>query len=332
MAISHSLDRRSSDVVLLVAGLLLVGLLVVPAMLPAASAQTEGATTTTTTGPTPTTAPTTSTTAPPTTTTEAPPPVERPDALLRRSTGTVFAGNNVYSSAQVPSQTRDAEIGWRGTASFVVRVENDGSDDVPILVQGLGGNADYTVRYRLSGGNITTAVVNAGYTISGLDAGAHRDIVVDITGTDGAVPGSQRNVWIRAKSGSVVDRVFAVAQRPLISGEQNQIRNQINATRRQSGRAPLAMHAQLAKKAQAWAEQIARNGRLSHSTLTAGIPAGWRAVAENVGYGSTLTQVHAAFLNSSGHRTNILGSYNYVGTGEAYLGGQHWIVHVFMLR
>jgi len=332
MGITSKVSRRASDIVLLVAGLLLVGLLAVPAMLPSAAAQTEGpsttSSTTTTSGES-----TTTTTEAPTTTTAPPAPVLRPDAMIRRHPGTNLGGNNVYSTTKIPAQTRLTKIGWRGTASFVVRIQNDGSDGVPILVQGPRGNANYTVRYRLlNGGNITTAVVNDGYEIAGLNTAQFRDIVVDITGTDRAIPGSQRIVWVRAKSGSVVDRAFAVAKRPVISAEQNQIRNQINTTRRQNGRAPLAMHPQLAKKAQAWAERMARNLRLSHSSLAAGVPAGWTAVAENVGRGSTLPIVHRAFLRSSGHRGNILGPYNYVGTGQARRGGNHWVVHVFMRR
>lgn len=57
---------------------------------------------------------------------------------------------------------------------------------------------------------------------------------------------------------------------------------------------------------------------------------GSSTLAENVGCGSTLGVLYNAFMRSSGHRSNILGSYNCAGTGQAFRGGDHSVVHVFM--
>jgi hypothetical protein len=92
----------------------------------------------------------------------------------------------------------------------------------------------------------------------------------------------------------------------------------------------LTVNATLNQKAQRWAQYLARIGRLQHSTLSSGVPSNWRALAENVGFGSSITRVHKLFLQSSGHRANILGNYTHLGTGVERVGTRAYVVHVFM--
>ena len=81
------------------------------------------------------------------------------------------------------------------------------------------------------------------------------------------------------------------------------------------------------------ANELADCRCLKHSNLAAGMPRGWEAIAENVGYssaGGSLFSVHQAFMRSSGHRSNILdGRWNVVGTGVATRGNVKYVVHVF---
>jgi uncharacterized protein YkwD len=105
----------------------------------------------------------------------------------------------------------------------------------------------------------------------------------------------------------------------------------LNQDRTSRGIPALGSHGQLDAKAQAWAERLARENRLYHSNLSSGITACWRSLGENVGYGSSVAQVQAAFMNSSGHRANILNrSFDRVGVGVAYNGGRVYTVQVFM--
>ena len=83
-------------------------------------------------------------------------------------------------------------------------------------------------------------------------------------------------------------------------------------------------------KAQQWSAYLAQIGRLQHSNLSSGVPFNWRALAENVGYGTSRGSVHLAFINSSGHRANILGNYTHLGTGVTKSGSRYYVVHVFM--
>jgi len=105
----------------------------------------------------------------------------------------------------------------------------------------------------------------------------------------------------------------------------------MNNDRAAHGLAPVIPHGELIAKAQAWADKLSREGRLSHSSLSSGVPGCWRSLGENVGYGSSVGGVQDAFMNSSGHRGNVLnGAFGFAGTGVAYNGDRVYVVQVFM--
>lgn len=107
--------------------------------------------------------------------------------------------------------------------------------------------------------------------------------------------------------------------------------NALNADRRANSLRALPDHSALDDKAQAWAEKLARDGRLSHSNLSHGAPSCWRSLGENVGYGSSIEAVERAYMSSSPHRANILASkWDYVGVSAAQSGGRWYTVQVFM--
>lgn len=116
-----------------------------------------------------------------------------------------------------------------------------------------------------------------------------------------------------------------------MSANQQKVFNHVNNSRTARGIPALSSNLWMSNYAQDWAEHMARTGRLSHSNYAAHNPYRWRALAENVGRGSSLSSIHHGFMNSSGHRANILNrGFNYVGTGAAYGHGQWWVVHEFM--
>lgn len=109
------------------------------------------------------------------------------------------------------------------------------------------------------------------------------------------------------------------------------VRDALNKDRAANGRAALAVNAQANAKAQQWAEKLAREGRLYHSNLSDGITQRWCSLGENVGYGSSIDGVEAAYMKSSGHRANILDAkWNGVGTGHAKKGSTVYTVQVFI--
>jgi uncharacterized protein YkwD len=115
---------------------------------------------------------------------------------------------------------------------------------------------------------------------------------------------------------------------------QSTVRDMINHSRLNHDRRALPMHDAAAAKAQNWAEHLAACRCIEHSYLPSGLPGGWRAIGENVGRtgpGGTLLEMHQAFMQSSGHRANILDTrWTDVGTGVASRGSEKFVVHVFV--
>lgn len=114
------------------------------------------------------------------------------------------------------------------------------------------------------------------------------------------------------------------------NGESFRSYQLVNAERDAAGVAPLVLDQALIDKAQGWAETLAASGDLRHSSLTQGVPDGWRTLAENVGVASGPDEAHALLMASSGHRANIVdGRSNRVGVGAAWAGGRLYVVQVF---
>lgn len=116
--------------------------------------------------------------------------------------------------------------------------------------------------------------------------------------------------------------------------EVAEAQDRLNADRTAYGRAPLDFNLSLYFKAQGWSDKLAKDGALSHSSLTDGNPyAGcWRKLGENVGYASTIAGVQQAFMNSAGHKANIIDpAFNTMGVGVTQAAdGRYFVVQEFM--
>jgi uncharacterized protein YkwD len=109
--------------------------------------------------------------------------------------------------------------------------------------------------------------------------------------------------------------------------QAQELYHHLNAERAANGLGPMGWHDQLGGLAQGWSEHMANTGDFSHQNLGAvlGNPAfgGFSAMAENIihgGCGTSAAQLHQAWMNSPGHRVNILGNYGAVGIGIACNG------------
>ena len=117
--------------------------------------------------------------------------------------------------------------------------------------------------------------------------------------------------------------------------DRDAVINAVNASRKAAGLAPLVENVTLDIKADNWAQKLRNECRLSHSRLADGAPGEWRKLGENVGYGGTIAQVHTAYLNSPGHKANILDpSFTSMGAAAVWgmCDGQYRVftVQVFM--
>jgi uncharacterized protein YkwD len=116
-----------------------------------------------------------------------------------------------------------------------------------------------------------------------------------------------------------------------LTTSQDQVLTELNADRKAAGRRSLSVQADAQRKAQAWAEKLARENKLYHSKLSDGIKVRWCSLGENVGYGPSVPAVQDAYMRSSGHKANILSTkWNGVGVGYAKNGSRVYTVQVFI--
>lgn len=115
-----------------------------------------------------------------------------------------------------------------------------------------------------------------------------------------------------------------------LTPSQTQVLDEMNGDRRANGLQALPINNEAQAKAQKWAEKLARENRLYHSTLRDGFGPGWCSLGENVGYGPSVPAVQDAYMGSPGHRKNILASkWTHVGVGYAKNGNRVFTVQVF---
>lgn len=119
------------------------------------------------------------------------------------------------------------------------------------------------------------------------------------------------------------------------SGTEAGFLSKINATRAANGLGALTVDGGLRSHARVHTAEMIANNDLYHSSsaeLRAAAGSGWSAIAENVGRGGSVDSLHKAFMDSSGHRANILGDYNYVGIGTGYASDNRLYVTVVFMK
>ena len=89
----------------------------------------------------------------------------------------------------------------------------------------------------------------------------------------------------------------------------------LNSQRAAGGLGPLALNGSMTAAADGWALSMATGSFLAHADdIISGTPSGWTKVGENVGRGQSVTSLTSAFMNSPGHRANIMdASYTHIG-------------------
>jgi uncharacterized protein YkwD len=116
-----------------------------------------------------------------------------------------------------------------------------------------------------------------------------------------------------------------------LSPPQAEVFDAMNRDRNAHGLKSLPTQKDVQAKAQAWAERLARENRLYHSTLSDGVNTRWCSLGENVGYGPSAQSVQKAYMNSPGHKANIVSNvWNGVGVGHAKRGNTVFTVQVFI--
>jgi uncharacterized protein YkwD len=105
-----------------------------------------------------------------------------------------------------------------------------------------------------------------------------------------------------------------------------------NKVRSRVGKARLRLDPQLSRAARLHTREMVKRDLLYHTPgdkLTRRVT-NWSTLGENVGWGQSVDSLQEAFLNSPGHRDNILESdYKYFGVGTIERDGVLWVTVIF---
>ena len=114
---------------------------------------------------------------------------------------------------------------------------------------------------------------------------------------------------------------------------ENEVIRLVNEIRKENGLKPLTANWELSRVARYKSEDMSGNRYFSHTSPTYGTPfqmirafgLSYRSAGENIAYGQrTPAAVVNAWMNSSGHRANILNaSYTQIGVGYC-ASGNYW--------
>ena len=123
-----------------------------------------------------------------------------------------------------------------------------------------------------------------------------------------------------------------VLARPVVavSSTENAFALKINSARAAAGLPPLRVTSDLTSYARSHSAAMMGQGALFHTSNWSAICC-WTGLAENVGTGTSVAQIHAMFMASPGHRANILDrSMRQVGVGVVRsASGQLWVTEIF---
>jgi uncharacterized protein YkwD len=125
--------------------------------------------------------------------------------------------------------------------------------------------------------------------------------------------------WVAALSLTVTALVGSAAfASSAFASPAGDLATATNSARVSAGLPPLTVNAQLNAVAQAWANQLAAAGVLSHNPGLRTDVADWTVLGENVGMAGDVPTVQNAFMHSPEHKANILDPrYTQMGVGSA---------------
>lgn len=142
-------------------------------------------------------------------------PCHLPDARIRRSVEPTAIGDGLYNWDSL-GQTRVHTVGAGGTARFQVRLENDGTEDDDLVLQGSRHTTNFWIRYFVDDEEISAAVRNGTYRFAAVGPGGFRSVRIEVTAKGSAPVRSRAVARLAVASGAepvLRDRVKAVVYR-----------------------------------------------------------------------------------------------------------------------
>jgi hypothetical protein len=118
----------------------------------------------------------------------APPTYQLDSQIKVPGVDPAFTGDDLYDTdhldGTISAQVRQVAINSGGTATYKLRVENDGTETDRAVVTGNGGDPGWKVRYHRGSKNITASVTGTGYRPL-LDPGERRTIRLKVKADPG---------------------------------------------------------------------------------------------------------------------------------------------------
>lgn len=108
-----------------------------------------------------------------------------------------------------------------------------------------------------------------------------------------------------------------------------------NEDRRRLGRSSLNLDPELSQAARKHTREMTSRNLLHHTSSDAlrRRVTFWTLLGENVGVGNTVESLQKAFMDSPGHRDNILyGTFRHIGIGTRKAHGRLWVTVLFEAR
>ena len=142
--------------------------------------------------------------------------VDLPDALIKTSAeaDSAFAINDIYQTTPADDQIEAQTVDPARTASYDVKVENDGNTKRTFLLKAAEtGEPGFNLLYKLGAQDISSAIKGAGYTTPALDQTESMVITVEVTpgitlnGSTGK--GTALGAFLNASDTTVRDSVLA---------------------------------------------------------------------------------------------------------------------------
>ena len=123
---------------------------------------------------------------------------------------------------------------------------------------------------------------------------------------------------------------------PTASASEGQFLTLLNTERTNAGLAPVVSDPLIYPVAHDWSVSLANSQVLSHrpdlvASFDNRVTKSWTRIGENVGRGPDVVGLHNAFMNSPGHKANVLGDYNRIAVAVVIdSAGTIWVTFNFM--
>lgn len=153
-----------------------------------------------------------------------------PDNQIKNSDESDYMGNGIYNT-DGSGQTKNQTLENNDTAVYHIRIENDGKKDDSFLVKGTSSSGGWIVNYfdALTGRNdITSGVIEYGWSTGNLNTGNAKEIRVEIIPSEMILGGDSLEILITSSSegnGERKDAVKAITQVAIYHQPDNQVKN-----------------------------------------------------------------------------------------------------------